>query len=101
MFDTYITLNTIIYFFSLAFTYLKDYSKAVSCYKKACELDPENSGYRRNYQLTLNNLNEGNEPSVEIPSDDTATETPNLMETAARLMTDPDVSSVFVIFELL
>ncbi|XP_001952444.1 small glutamine-rich tetratricopeptide repeat-containing protein alpha [Acyrthosiphon pisum] len=83
----------------LAFSYLKDYKKAVSCYKKACELDPENQGYQRNYQLTLNNLltNPGPPPSTP-PSqspNDPITATPNIMETAARIMNDnPEVSTV-------
>ncbi|XP_025421759.1 small glutamine-rich tetratricopeptide repeat-containing protein alpha-like isoform X2 [Sipha flava] len=83
----------------LAFTCLKDYQKAVSCYKKACELDPENLGYQRNYQLTLNNLQTVTEQ--EIPQDDSSPTTansamgsPNLMETAARLMNDPEVNTV-------
>jgi tetratricopeptide (TPR) repeat protein len=97
----YATKN-IYLFFSLAFTCLKDYQKAVSCYKKACELDPENLGYQRNYQLTLNNLQTVTEQ--EIPQDDSSPTTansamgsPNLMETAARLMNDPEVNTVFVI----
>lgn len=81
---------------SLAFSYLKDYHKAVSCYKKACELDPENSGYQRNYQLTLSNL-QSNAGSPSQSQNESTTESPNLMETAARLMTDPEVSSVYVI----
>lgn len=80
--------------FSLAFTYLKDYHKAVSCYKKACDLDPDNVGYQRNYQLTLNNLQTTPGPS----GPDLQNGTQNIMETAARLMNDPDVSSVYVIF---
>lgn len=83
-------------FFRLAFSCLKDYHKAVSCYKKACELDPENVGYRRNYQLTLNNLQSMSEQQQSQPNNiDTSTVPPNLMETAARLMTNPDVSSVY------
>jgi small glutamine-rich tetratricopeptide repeat-containing protein alpha len=78
----------------LAFTHLKDYHKAVSCYKKACELDPDNQGYQRNYQLTLNNLQTISGPP-QPPPIDPLTATPNLMETAARIMTDnPEVSSV-------
>ncbi|XP_022166700.1 small glutamine-rich tetratricopeptide repeat-containing protein alpha [Myzus persicae] len=94
----------------LAFSYLKDYHKAVSCYKKACELDPDNQGYQRNYQLTLNNLQTVSgspfpPPPFGVPFPpppppaqmlhDPITATPNLMETAARIMTDnPEVSSV-------
>ncbi|XP_060856461.1 small glutamine-rich tetratricopeptide repeat-containing protein alpha-like [Metopolophium dirhodum] len=87
----------------LAFSYLRDYQKAVSCYKKACELDPENQGYQRNYQLTLNNLhtNPGPPPSPPPPPppsqspNDPITATPNLMETAARIMNDnPEVTTV-------
>ncbi|XP_015371446.1 PREDICTED: small glutamine-rich tetratricopeptide repeat-containing protein alpha [Diuraphis noxia] len=78
----------------LAFSYLKDYDKAASCYKKACELDPDNQGYQRNYQLTLNNLQTVSGTPSQSPNDP-ITATPNLMETAARIMTDnPDVSSV-------
>lgn len=72
---------------------MKDYHKAVSCYKKACELDPQNMGYQRNYQLTLSNLQAmAGQPSQPQPGNSPGT--PNLMETAARLMTDPDVSTV-------
>lgn len=81
----------------MAFSYLKDYHKAVSCYKKACELDPDNIGYRRNYQLTLNNLHSSCGPDA-MPHDESAGPPPNLVETAARLMTDPEVSSVYVPF---
>lgn len=86
----------------MAFSYLKDYHKAVSCYKKACELDPENVGYRRNYQLTLNNLQSmsGQQQSPTITVE-TPTAPPNLMETAARLMTNPDVSSVYEFYFIL
>ncbi|XP_025198197.1 small glutamine-rich tetratricopeptide repeat-containing protein alpha [Melanaphis sacchari] len=80
----------------LAFSYMKDYHKAVSCYKKACELDPENQGYQRNYQLTLNNLQQTNSGTQsQMPNDPPTMATPNLMETAARIMSDnPEVSSV-------
>lgn len=80
----------------MAFSYLKDYHKAVACYKKACELDPENLGYRRNYQLTMHNLQtvHGQPQQQSQPPNETAAAPPNLMETAARLMTDPEVSSV-------
>lgn len=81
--------------FSLAFSYLKDYHKAVSCYKKACELDPGNVGYQRNYQLTLNNL-EKISGSQSQAQNESAT-APNIMETASRLMSDPEVSSMYVI----
>lgn len=80
--------------FRLAFSYLKDYHKAVSCYKKACELDPQNVGYQRNYQLTLSNLEAMSSGQQSQPQDESATAPPNLMATAARLMNDPEVSSV-------
>lgn len=81
--------------FRLAFSYLKDYHKAVSCYKKACELDPQNIGYQRNYQLTLSNLQSMSSGQASQPQDETANAVPpNLMATAARLMNDPEVSSV-------
>lgn len=83
--------------FSLAFSYLKDYHKAVACYKKACELDPENAGYQRNYQLTLNNLQSVPGQQSQPQGNESGTVPPNLMETAARLMTDPEVSSVYAI----
>ncbi|KAL5237349.1 hypothetical protein ACI65C_004759 [Semiaphis heraclei] len=79
----------------LAFSYMKDYEKAASCYKKACELDPDNEGYQRNYQLTLNNLQTVSGAPPQSPNDPPITANPNLMETAARIMTDnPEVSSV-------
>lgn len=103
----------VFHFNRLAFSYLKDYHKAVSCYKKACELDPDNQGYQRNYQLTLNNLQTVSgspfpPPPFGVPFPpppppaqmlhDPITATPNLMETAARIMTDnPEVSSVYAI----
>ncbi|VVC38400.1 Tetratricopeptide repeat,Tetratricopeptide repeat 1,SGTA, homodimerisation domain,Tetratricopeptide [Cinara cedri] len=74
----------------LAFSYLKDYHKAVTCYKKACDLDPGNIGYQRNYQLTLNNLQTN--PGSGGPGSQNGAS--NIMETAARLMNDADVSSV-------
>lgn len=87
----------LIFMFSLAFSYMKDYHKAVSCYKKACELDPENAGYRRNYQLTLDNLQSLPGQQTQPQSSESGAVPPNLMETAARLMTDPEVSSVYAI----
>ncbi|KAE9535197.1 hypothetical protein AGLY_007930 [Aphis glycines] len=81
----------------LAFSYLKDYQKASSCYKKACELDPSNQGYQRNYQLSLNNLQTNSGTSQQSPIDPSSSilGNPNLMETAARMMTEnPEVSSV-------
>ncbi|XP_050528861.1 small glutamine-rich tetratricopeptide repeat-containing protein alpha-like [Daktulosphaira vitifoliae] len=74
----------------LAYSHMKNFQKAASCYKKAMELDPDNVGYQRNYQLTLNNL-QGNQQQN---NNDANTQPPNLMETAARLMSDPEVSSV-------
>jgi len=102
----FISMYFVFYFNRLAFSYLRDYQKAVSCYKKACELDPENQGYQRNYQLTLNNLhtNPGPPPSPPPPPppsqspNDPIIATPNLMETAARIMNDnPEVSTVYAI----
>lgn len=80
----------------MAFSYLKDYQKAASCYKKACELDPENSGYRRNYQLTLHNLETISGTESHTVNENTLP--PNLMETASRLMRDPEVSSMYIIY---
>lgn len=78
---------------------MKDYHKAVSCYKKACELDPNNLGYRRNYHLTLNNLKELTEQQQrqQQSQGESASMPPNFIDTAARLMTDPEVSSVYVL----
>jgi len=75
---------------------MKDYAKAASCYKKACELDPSNVGYRRNYDLTVSNIHRMNTQSVPVPPPNMppGAVPPNFMETAARLMTDPEVSSV-------
>lgn len=100
----YICVTKIINFFSLAFTCLKDYRKAVSCYKKACDLDPENIGYQRNYQLTLSNLKAVTTEQDECAACPACTPQPipaptssQIMQTAASLMHDPEVSSVFVI----
>lgn len=83
------------YFIRLAFSYLKDYHKALSCYKKACELDPDNVGYQRNYRLTLNNLQEASGPTSQSLNDP-ITVTPNLRETAASIITDmPEVPSEY------
>lgn len=94
-----LSMNFFFYFNRLAFSYLKDYQRASACYKKACELDPDNQGYQRNYQLTLNNLQTISGPPPSQSSNDCPlTASPNLMETAARIMTDnPDVSSVYAI----
>lgn len=90
-------MKYLLFFFRLAFSYLKDYHKAVSCYKKACELDPDNVGYRRNYQLTLNSLHSNCPPEGHLQDENTSTNPPiNLAESAARLMSDPTVSSVYV-----
>lgn len=83
------------YFFSLAFTYMKDFHKAAACYKKACELEPENEGYRKNYELTMNNLarsatqgHSANEPGVvPIP----------FMDTASRMINNPEITSMYAI----
>lgn len=80
----------------MAFSYLKDFHKASSCYKKACELEPDNVGYRKNLQLTLNNLKSPSE-SESQPVNETTLPS-NLMDTATRLMRDPEVSSMYVIF---
>lgn len=88
----------VFYFYRLAFSYLKDYQKASSCYKKACELDPSNQGYQRNYQLSLTNLQTNSGTSQQSPIDPSILGNPNLMETAARMMTEnPEVSSVYAI----
>jgi len=81
---------------------MKNYDKAASCYKKACELDPDNQGYKRNYQITLSNLQKVSGSPPQSPNEP-ITATTNLMETAARIMTDnPEVSSVYVlIFNIL
>jgi len=77
-------------FFSLAFSYLKDYERAASCYKQACDLEPNNVGYQNNYQLTLNHLqNPAGISNINL-------NTPHFMATAARLMSNPEVSSVYV-----
>jgi len=72
----------------LAFSYLKDYERAASCYKQACDLEPNNVGYQNNYQLTLNHLQNPAGLSNMNPN------TPHFMATAARLMSNPEVSSV-------
>jgi len=71
---------------------MKDYHKAASCYKKACDLDPGNIGYRRNYELTVNNLQRIN--SQQEPEDEVR---PHFMTTASRLINDPEITSVYAI----
>lgn len=62
----------------------------MSCYKKACELDPDNAGYQRNYQLAVSNMETGGANPPEEPPSHT------LIQTAARIMTEnPDVSIVY------
>jgi len=73
---------------------MKDYHKAASCYKKACELDPGNVGYRRNYELTVNNLHRQHEQEHH---DDAAEAPTQFMATANRLINDPEVTSVYAI----
>ncbi|XP_050426135.1 small glutamine-rich tetratricopeptide repeat-containing protein beta-like [Adelges cooleyi] len=77
----------------LAFSQTNDFQKAASCYKKALELDPENVGYQRNYQLTLNNM-QSNSGNQQPNAADFNIQAPDLIETATRLMSDPEVSSV-------
>lgn len=72
---------------------MKDYHKAISCYKKACDLDPDNAGYQRNYNLALNSLQNELQQQSE-PQIDPIVGQQNLMETAAQFITDPEVSSV-------
>lgn len=77
----------------MAFSYIKDYHKATSCYKKACDLDPDNVGYQRNYNLALNSLqNELQQQSQ--PQIESMVGQQNLIETAAQFINDPEVSSV-------
>lgn len=79
---------------------MKDYHKAATCYKKACDLDPNNMGYLRNYHLTLKNLKEmtdEQERQQQQSQGESASMPPNFIDTAARLMTDPEVSSVYVL----
>lgn len=93
-----LSMNFLFYFNRLAFSYLKDYQSASVCYKKACELDPDNEGYQRNYQLTMNNLQTISGSPSQSSNDFPLTSSSNLMETAARIMTDnPDVSTVYAI----
>jgi len=77
----------------LAFTYMKEFHKAASCYKKACELEPENEGYRKNYELTMNNL-ERIAAQEGHSENEAGAVPPNFMDTASRLMNDPEVTSM-------
>lgn len=42
--------------FRLAYSHLEDFHKALSCFEKACKLDPRDESYRINYQYALNSL---------------------------------------------
>ena len=71
---------------------MNDFGRAVVCYKKACELEPSNINYRRNYQLTLQNLL----TQIVNPRSEINSASRNLMHTASSLIANPDVTSVYV-----
>ena len=37
---------------------MEEYEKAVDCYKKALELDPDNEGYRNNMKIAQDKIQE-------------------------------------------
>lgn len=78
----------------MAFSYLKDYQKAVSCYKKACELDPGNPGYQRNYEITLDSLHNERHQQSQPQNQSSIGGEQHLMESATRFMNNPEVTSV-------